>query len=1366
MLRSASVWSAETRRGVILVVVLALLTLFAIVGIGFVLYANANATSARLYRDAEAQSRVDLDPELLLSYFLGQLIFDVPDDARGVYSGLRGHSLARSMFGLNYDLAPDGTLLLKGNDVPFNGTGRLKYTSPYPQQDDSSLINYTYFPQDNFLRDPERLGYRKQLRVKAKKDNRKAFVGGFNAPYSYPDLNNMFLAAIKAGPIDLPDGTQSPPGVVLMPSFHRPWLFGPLTDIPGSADQAKLVNPNWIKPEGKYLLLRPRPVDMGPGFPYPEDEGGDVKNLVGGPGYYDPVTQRLHNNDSVWLDLDFPVMTAPDGRKFKPLFAPLVMDLDNRVNLNVAGNLRGPKQMHHASNSGWGPWEVNPERILDHDSVECGALLHGNGTTPGRYGATFWPHSPLSGNLAPWSKSGPFYAPIDLDGSNELAGGKPTAAIALQDSPLAKPYQCFPTFGAGYGNASDAERRNHPLLFNPFNPTAPDRVFALSNMEALLRYGDTGSPALTSDLFRLCPGNFGDPLDPVSAGRRRGSVTLASFDPDLPGISPWFWNSGLDAYERIMLKAVQPSGGPVPFPPLGGEAPYDPDSEFDEYWRTKPALTALRRLDLNRYLPDYPPPGPLGVITDKQAFQVAQKARQYFAAEIFERLWRAAGIGDPATLQPPIPVVGPNAERWAALRCLAQLAVNIVDYIDNDDYMTPFNWDAAYYSKDQGNEWVFGTELPRLVINEAYVQYDNDPSDPGIKPNKKDSKATWYNGNVWVELYNPMSSQPTLSDGGAAVLQNSKHPVYLLVVSRDEPNLRNPTNVAGTPRNAIKTVANWGPDLTKHKVLPSDGIYSTPIGGNQGFYVLGPATEYRENADPNLPATLLTTDMTFQVLPGQQLLSPTVLLRRLACPHLPPNDAPNDSLYNPYVTVDYMEKVPLNDGRSFSFDGRVFPMPMPSRFSVGRPQPYAGYLTVRTNQRPLPGRFNVPRHTFFQHNADINTPDPNLGTPPSNYPPFDWLVHLDRPLISPMELLHVSAFKPHELTHQFRTGDQPGQAFNHRASWFDEDLAGAELTRSHRLYRALEFLSTRNQTLRLMTGSTKSLLEIAKEGSDQIVVPRAMSGQTASGGFWRIEVGDSLVIDKGLASEEVVRVKTVVPKAARPHFTADFLRKHAPGFTIAPTTISERLPGKINLNTVWDEEVFQALCDAQLSNSFSFANVSDAFHRLKTSRTPGFKGSMETPGDRDRPFRSLATGFTPYDDTQLAGGGLPDTLLRSFSGSSDTQPLLAVPGMTHPYQSYQLLTKIFNNVTVRSNVFAVWVTVGFFEVIDDTTRPVKLGAEIGRAESRQLRHRMFAIVDRSRLLANPGPQPAFSPRAQLSPNVATGTVVPYFSIID
>jgi hypothetical protein len=117
MLRRRNAAAAEPRRGVILLVVLFLLTLFAIVGITFVLHSDAEARAARAYRDGQFPDLADVEPELLFSYFLGQLLYDVPDDERGVYSGLRGHSLARNMFGLNYTLAPNGSMQLGLNDA-------------------------------------------------------------------------------------------------------------------------------------------------------------------------------------------------------------------------------------------------------------------------------------------------------------------------------------------------------------------------------------------------------------------------------------------------------------------------------------------------------------------------------------------------------------------------------------------------------------------------------------------------------------------------------------------------------------------------------------------------------------------------------------------------------------------------------------------------------------------------------------------------------------------------------------------------------------------------------------------------------------------------------------------------------------------------------------------------------------------------------------------------------------------------------------------------------------------------------------------------------------------------------------------------
>ena len=74
------------------------------------------------------------------------------------------------------------------------------------------------------------------------------------------------------------------------------------------------------------------------------------------------------------------------------------------------------------------------------------------------------------------------------------------------------------------------------------------------------------------------------------------------------------------------------------------------------------------------------------------------------------------------------------------------------------------------------------------------------------------------------------------------------------------------------------------------------------------------------------------------------------------------------------------------------------------------------------------------------------------------------LTHLDREVISPFELLNVSGFRPHQLTHQFITGNG---AFTHRVPWFDEDLNNGN---SHRLYRLFAFLDVEDR----MTGVSPS----------------------------------------------------------------------------------------------------------------------------------------------------------------------------------------------------------------------------------------------------------------------------------------------------
>ncbi|MFL5243052.1 MAG: hypothetical protein ACJ8FY_13170 [Gemmataceae bacterium] len=256
------------RRAVILLVVLSLLTLFAIVGISFVLYADSEAEASRIFREAQAPVDPDVDPEMALAFFLGQMIYDSDDMAGGPSSSLRGHSFARTMYGWNSDAGA-------ANDKPYIGTGRLHGTSGGLGEDDYNLINYMYFQGDP-VRDPERLGNRANPQTPINPAT-SPYTGGWNAPYTYPDLNNVMLAAMNAD------------GKVLAISGHRDYLFnpnGPLND---------LTNANWTN-----KLANTRPCDRVPstmpGFPLPEDAGGDVKNLTGFPG----------GNDSIWIDMGIP----------------------------------------------------------------------------------------------------------------------------------------------------------------------------------------------------------------------------------------------------------------------------------------------------------------------------------------------------------------------------------------------------------------------------------------------------------------------------------------------------------------------------------------------------------------------------------------------------------------------------------------------------------------------------------------------------------------------------------------------------------------------------------------------------------------------------------------------------------------------------------------------------------------------------------------------------------------------------------------------------------------------------------------------------------------------------------------------------
>jgi hypothetical protein len=81
----------------------------------------------------------------------------------------------------------------------------------------------------------------------------------------------------------------------------------------------------------------------------------------------------------------------------------------------------------------------------------------------------------------------------------------------------------------------------------------------------------------------------------------------------------------------------------------------------------------------------------------------------------------------------------------------------------------------------------------------------------------------------------------------------------------------------------------------------------------------------------------------------------------------------------------------------------------------------------------------------------------------------------------------------------------------------------------------------------------------------------------------------------------------------------------------------------------------------------------------------------------------------------------------------------------HPFFRAQLLQKVMNLTTVRTHQFAVWITIGFFEVLKQGSpslgAPDVLGGEIGLAAGRNIRYRSFFLLDRTRAVGFDPVQP-------------------------
>ena len=320
-------------------------------------------------------------------------------------------------------------------------------------------------------------------------------------------------------------------------------------------------------------------------------------------------------------------------------------------------------------------------------------------------------------------------------------------------------------------------------------------------------------------------------------------------------------------------------------------------------------------------------------------------------------------------------------------------------------------------------------------------------------------------------------------------------------------------------------------------------------------------------------------------------------------------------------------------------------------------------------------------------------PDPTYAGSPSK--PFPWLTFNNRPYVSAHELLLVPASSPSRLTTEFSLPAMAAAAVDP----YNPAAASARGAYGH----LLNFWQANSQT--------------SPPPSPQPV-----------GNFFRLF--EYVGVSSKFTGAETWLDPTTFQNVA--------------GFRPPYNAVSNyRDPGLVNINTINSQAVWQAVLNNYPGPTWA---------QLVKSRSIYDSGAYGTTNDGTYPtnfagaYRS-ATGadFVPPVPT-LARQGVDATLLRR-DPAAPTRPLFSMDPTKsqalneptrNPYFAFQGIDRLSNLVTTRSNVFAVWVTVGYFECLPygkapDAYHPdgYQLGAELDSDVGNVKRHRAFYIIDRS-----------------------------------
>jgi hypothetical protein len=500
-----------------------------------------------------------------------------------------------------------------------------------------------------------------------------------------------------------------------------------------------------------------------------------------------------------------------------------------------------------------------------------------------------------------------------------------------------------------------------------------------------------------------------------------------------------------------------------------------------------------------------------------------------------------------------------------------------------------------------------------------------------------------------------------------------------------------------------------------------------PFGGNPNLDLItdfvagpGPASPFRVTDGANNPydvagGWLLGTPIT----DANAILQYEFVLYRRANPSRPAPAVgiPAQEADNPWVAVD---RLLIPNWRHFELTPTTGSMSVPYTTSDmlsgtgASPSAPLGMASLERSQ-PLLGGGEAP-------NMPADTTRNTLGANNANNPAsFDvWQAHFDRDFASTGELLSLPLSTPARLTADFARSHFPlttqitvvnPNAANAAAKFLlpnYPDAVDPSILLDNRWYRLFEFVEVPSRTHRGLSPEFNNPLNVIRQ-----------PGQINLNTVRHPEVLAGLIDDPQVVRES----------------EGDW---NGNGLVDA----AEDLNG----NGVWD-----SLPDMTGDGARDWWNRF-ILSRDGVSTVPGASPTTDPvtglllPGVAgSHPFRSLSflntgTAGSPFANS----GGIENTFLRSLplDGDAAGRRLFELAntgdytsGTINPYIRHRILSKMLNNVSTRSNVFIVYVTVGFFEAnLNTATGEVRIGGEYdldGDGTVGDDRKWGFFVIDRS-----------------------------------